>query len=37
MSSEVFHYILMGLVVIGLVAGGIYLARNDMAADRNRK
>ena len=37
MSSGTFHYILMGIIVVGLVLGARYLARNDMAADKNRK
>lgn len=37
MTSEIFHYILMGIVVIGLVFGAIYLARHDTAAEKYRK
>lgn len=37
MTSAIFHYILMGIVAGGLIVGGIYLARNDMADTRRRK
>lgn len=31
MTPAIFHYIIMGVIVVGLVIGGVYLARNDTA------
>lgn len=31
MSPEFFHYIIMGVIVVGLIIGGIHLAKNDTA------
>ncbi len=33
MTPDVFFFILLGVLVVALVLGGIYLARNDRAAD----
>lgn len=37
MTPSLFHYLLMGLILAGLVAGGIYLARHDTADQSKRR
>lgn len=36
MNASNFHYVLMGIILIGIVLGGIYLARHDTADRRKR-
>jgi|GEM_PF-4782125 len=36
MTSQTFFFILLGVVVIAMVLGGLYLARNDRA-DRSKR